>query len=33
MPSRSVGIRRAIIDGEGRYGYMGSHNGRQGRIE
>ena len=33
LPSKGVGIRKAIIDREGRYWYMGSHNGRLGVIE
>lgn len=33
LPSRNVGIRKAIIDSAGRYWYMGSHNGRLGRID
>ncbi len=33
LPSKGVGIRKAIIDAEGRYWYMGSHNGRLGVIE
>ncbi len=33
LPSRNVGIRKAIIDANGRYWYMGSHNGRLGVIE
>jgi virginiamycin B lyase len=33
LPSKSVGIRKAIIDGDGRFWYMGSHNGRLGVIE
>src|SRR5574340_240571 len=33
LPSKSVGIRKAIIDAHGRYWYMGSHNGRLGMIE
>ncbi|MGH8721776.1 MAG: virginiamycin B lyase family protein, partial [Burkholderiales bacterium] len=33
LPSRRVGIRKAIVDAEGRYWYMGSHNGRLGVIE
>lgn len=33
LPSEGVGIRKAIIDAEGRYWYMGSHNGRLGVIE
>lgn len=33
LPSEKVGIRKAIIDAQGRYWYMGSHNGRLGVIE
>lgn len=33
LPSKGVGIRKAIVDGEGRFWYMGSHNGRLGVIE
>jgi virginiamycin B lyase len=33
LPSKGVGIRKAIVDGAGRYWYMGSHNGRLGVIE
>jgi len=33
LPSQNVGIRKAIIDADGRYWYMGSHNGRLGVIE
>lgn len=33
LPSKGVGIRKAIIDAHGRYWYMGSHNGRLGMIE
>lgn len=33
LPSKDVGIRKAIIDANGRYWYMGSHNGRLGMIE
>lgn len=33
LPSKNVGIRKAIIDADGRYWYMGSHNGRLGVIE
>lgn len=33
LPSKSVGIRKAIVDAEGRFWYMGSHNGRLGVIE
>ncbi len=33
LPSKGVGIRKAVIDAEGRYWYMGSHNGRLGVIE
>lgn len=33
LPSKNVGIRKAIVDAKGRYWYMGSHNGRLGVIE
>jgi virginiamycin B lyase len=33
LPSRGTGIRKAIIDAEGRYWYMGSHIGKLGVIE
>lgn len=33
LASEGVGIRKAIIDADGRYWYMGSHNGRLGLIE
>ena len=33
LPSGNVGIRKAIVDAQGRYWYMGSHNGRLGVIE
>jgi virginiamycin B lyase len=33
LPSKGVGIRKAIVDAQGRYWYMGSHNGRLGVIE
>jgi virginiamycin B lyase len=33
LPSSGVGIRKAIVDAEGRYWYMGSHNGKLGVIE
>lgn len=33
LPSRRVGIRKAIIAADGRYWYMGSHNGRLGVVE
>ena len=33
LPSKNVGIRKAITDAKGRYWYMGSHNGRLGMIE
>ena len=33
LPSKNVGVRKAIIDAQGRYWYMGSHNGRLGMIE
>ena len=32
LPSKNTGIRKAIIDAEGRYWYMGSHNGRLGVV-
>jgi virginiamycin B lyase len=33
LPSADVGIRKLIVDGQGRLWYMGSHNGRLGVIE
>jgi virginiamycin B lyase len=33
LPSKDVGIRKTIIDAEGRLWYMGSHNGRLGVLE
>ncbi len=33
LPSKGVGIRKMIVDAEGRLWYMGSHNGRLGVIE
>ena len=33
LPSKDVGIRKAVIDAQGRYWYLGSHNGRLGVIE
>lgn len=33
LPSKNTGIRKAIVDAQGRYWYMGSHNGRLGVIE
>lgn len=33
LPSRDVGIRKMIVDAEGRLWYMGSHNGHLGVIE
>jgi len=33
LPSKGAGIRKAIVDAEGRYWYMGSHNGKLGVIE
>jgi virginiamycin B lyase len=33
LPSKNVGIRKAIVDAGGRFWYMGSHNGRLGMIE
>jgi virginiamycin B lyase len=32
LPSRGLGIRKMVVDGEGRLWYMGSHNGRLGRV-
>jgi virginiamycin B lyase len=33
LPSKRVGIRKMIVDADGRLWYMGSHNGRLGVIE
>lgn len=33
LPSKNLGIRKAIIDAAGRYWYMGSHNGRLGVVQ
>jgi virginiamycin B lyase len=33
LPSRGLGIRKMIVDAEGRLWYMGSHIGRLGVIE
>ena len=33
LPSKSVGIRKMIVDAGGRLWYMGSHSGRLGMIE
>jgi virginiamycin B lyase len=33
LPSKNIGIRKAIVDAQGRFWYMGSHNGRLGVIE
>jgi virginiamycin B lyase len=33
LPSRGVGIRKMIVDADGRLWYMGSHNGRLGVIQ
>ena len=33
LPSKGVGIRKMIVDAEGRLWYMGSHNGRLGVLE
>ena len=33
LPSKDVGIRKMVVDGQGRLWYMGSHNGRLGVIE
>ena len=33
LPSKGAGIRKMIVDAEGRLWYMGSHNGRLGVLE
>jgi virginiamycin B lyase len=33
LPSSNPGIRKMIVDASGKLWYMGSHNGRLGRIE
>jgi virginiamycin B lyase len=33
LPSKGIGIRKMIVDAEGRLWYMGSHNGRLGVLE
>jgi virginiamycin B lyase len=33
LPSKGVGIRKMIVDGQGRLWYMGSHNGRLGVVQ
>jgi len=33
LPTKGAGIRKAVIDAQGRYWYMGSHNGRLGVVE
>jgi virginiamycin B lyase len=33
LPSKGVGIRKMVVDAQGRLWYMGSHNGRLGVIE
>ncbi|MFQ5657178.1 MAG: hypothetical protein ACE5G5_06530 [Candidatus Methylomirabilales bacterium] len=33
LPSKGLGIRKMVVDAEGRLWYMGSHNGRLGFIE
>jgi virginiamycin B lyase len=33
LPRRDTGVRKAAIDAEGRYWYVGSHTGRLGVIE
>ena len=33
LPSKNVGIRKMIVDADGRLWYMGSHNGHLGVIE
>lgn len=32
LPSRGVGIRKMVVDAQGWLWYMGSHNGRLGRV-
>lgn len=32
LPSEGAGIRKMIVDGQGQLWYMGSHNGRLGRV-
>jgi virginiamycin B lyase len=32
LPSQNVGIRKMIVDAQGQLWYMGSHNGRLGRV-
>jgi virginiamycin B lyase len=33
LPSKNVGIRKMVVDANGRLWYMGSHNGRLGVVE
>ena len=33
LPSKGAGIRKMIVDAQGRLWYMGSHNGRLGRVQ
>jgi virginiamycin B lyase len=33
LPSRNVGIRKMVVDAQGRLWYMGSHNGRLGMVQ
>ena len=33
LPSTNVGIRKMVVDAQGRLWYMGSHNGRLGVVE
>jgi virginiamycin B lyase len=33
LPSKGAGVRKMIVDAEGRLWYMGSHNGRLGVLE
>jgi virginiamycin B lyase len=33
LPSSNEGIRKAIVDAQGRLWYMGSHSGKLGMIE
>jgi virginiamycin B lyase len=33
LPSKNVGIRKMVVDANGRLWYMGSHNGKLGVVE
>ena len=33
LPGSNVGIRKMVVDGQGRLWYMGSHNGKLGMVE